>query len=63
MRVNINNSLSAVCHSINAEVHLKKSKKAPDDNVAKIEDVCKYRFNNCIKSSEDVEQTLNIKLG
>ncbi|HEV2524118.1 MAG TPA: sigma-70 family RNA polymerase sigma factor, partial [Gammaproteobacteria bacterium] len=60
--VNINNSLSAVCHSINAEVQPKKSKHAPGDNFAKIEDVCKRNFNDCIKSSKDVEQALDIKL-
>ena len=60
--VNINNSLSAVCHSINAGVQPKKSKHAPGYNFAKIEDVCKRNFNDCIKSSKDVEQVLDIKL-
>lgn len=61
--VNINNSLSAVCHSINAEVQPKKSRSLLDDNFAKIEDVCKRNFNDCIKSSKDVKQALGIKLG
>ncbi|HXH54675.1 MAG TPA: hypothetical protein VNK03_02905, partial [Gammaproteobacteria bacterium] len=60
--VNINNSLSAFCHSINAGVQPKKSRPALDDNVAKIEDVCKRNFNNCIKSLKNVEQALDIKL-
>lgn len=61
--VNINNSLSAVCHSINAEVQAKKSKHMPNGTVAKIEDVCKHKLvDDCVKSSEDVEQALDIKL-
>lgn len=61
--VNINNSLSAVCHSINVEVQPKKSRRAPDDNVTKIENVCKCESNDCSKSPQDVEQVLDIKLG
>jgi translation initiation factor 2 gamma subunit (eIF-2gamma) len=61
--VNINNSLSAACHSINAAVQPKKSRHAPGGNVTKIEDVCKRKLDDCVKSSQDVEQALNIKLG
>jgi hypothetical protein len=61
--VNINNSLSAVGHSINAEVQPKKSRPLPGGNVTKIEQVCKRKLDDCVKSSKDVEQALNIKLG
>jgi RNA polymerase primary sigma factor len=61
--VNINNSLSAACNKINAEVQSKESRPAAGDNVTKIENVCKRDFNYCIKSSQDVAQALNIKLG
>lgn len=61
--VNIDNSLSAACHSINAEVQPKKSRHAPGDNVKKIESVCKGESNDCSKSSQGVEQVLDIKLG
>ncbi len=61
--VNINNSLSAACHSVNAAAQPKKSRHAPGGNVKKSEDVCKRKLGACVKSSQNVAEVLNIKLG
>ena len=61
--VNINNSLSTVCHSVNAAAQPKNSRHAPSDNVAKSEDVCKRNLGACVKSSQHVVEALNIMLG
>ncbi|HQW58156.1 MAG TPA: hypothetical protein PK583_04310, partial [Gammaproteobacteria bacterium] len=61
--VNIDNSLSTVCHAIHADIQPKKSRNATSDNITKIEHVCKRESNDCSKSSQDAEQVLDVKLG